>query len=430
MTISYNRAAGLFGLMLCLCFLTTNLCATTVIPDSTFDKALIKPRVENLDFFVRTRYNSDTERHIRGFVVMARSTAERVLGESTIYFPVIEKKIAELGLPDDLKYLTVVESMLNPKAESYAGAKGMWQLMPYIAKDYDIKMDDFVDERYHVEKSAEAGLTYLKKLYDRFENWELALAAYNCGSSRVNRVLKQTGKKTYWGIRHLLPRQTREFVPKLVAVKYLFDHYQNHNIEPAFPSIDLQLTRSIEITAGKSYQDLGRLAELKAGIISFLNPSYIYEPKYPDLGKIEMIVPARVANAVTGHLEVEEKYQDLKYRRDSSSMSNPYHKVIYSVPDSMSLTQFCQDYNLSISQIWLWNELHSHELVPGQEIFKYDYQDLKLEYKLSTKVILDISVSRINYPMISLMDTISNTVVNKEDNQPAKGAFTATALLP
>ena len=416
--------------MLCMFIFSGFLQGRSVIPDNSFDNALIKPRVENLDFFVRTRYNYDTEKHIRGFVVMARKTAGRVLGESTIYFPIIEKKIAELGLPDDLKYLTVVESMLKPKAESYAGAKGMWQLMPFIAEDYEIKMNDFIDERFHIEKSTQAGLSYLKKLFDRFQNWELALAAYNCGPNRVRRVLNQSGKKTYWGIRHLLPKQTREFVPKLVAVKYLFDYYQQHNIQPMFPSIDLQLTQSVEITAGKTYKDLGRLGELKGGIISFLNPSYIYEPKDPYLGTVEIVVPARIANALLRHLEIEDKYQNLQYRSDSATISSPYHKVVYTVTDSISLTQFCQEYNLSTSQIWLWNKLDKHDLVPGQEIFTYDYQDLKLEYKLSSREIGTLLISRIEYPMITLGNTIDQGTYFKKHESPVEAVITIAALLP
>lgn len=428
MTISYGQTTRLIGLMLCIGLFATNLQGGSIVPDSTFDKALIKPRVENLDFFVRTRYNSDTERHIRGFVVMARKTARRVLGESTIYFPTIEKKIAELGLPDDLKYLTVVESMLDPKAASYAGAKGMWQLMPFIAEDYDIEMGEFRDDRFHIEKSAHAGLSYLKNLYDRFENWELALAAYNCGANRVKRVLKQTGKKTYWGIRHLLPRQTREFVPKLVAVKYLFDYYQHHGIEPAFPSIDLQLTQSIEIQAGKSYADLGQLTDLTSGEISFLNPSYMFEPKYADLGKIEIILPSRVANAVIRHLDVENKYDNILYRQDSVSLSSPYYKVIYAVPDSMTLSDFCKMYNLSTNQVWLWNELASHNLFAGQEIFVYGYKDLMLEYKIPRVELMDLEVSRLEYT-VSLIDTIP-VEVRRENIDPVKGSLVAFSMEP
>ena len=256
----------------------------------------------------------------------------------------------------------------------------------------------------------------------------MALAAYNCGPNRVRKILKQTGKKTYWGIRHLLPRQTREFVPKLVAVKYLFDYYQRHDIQPIFPSIDLQLTQSIEIQAGKTYHDLGELTNLTGGVISFLNPSFIDEPKYADLGIIDLVVPSRVANAVLRHFEIEQKYQDILYTRDSSSINTPYHKVRYAVTDSMSLTQFCKNYNLSTSQIWLWNELHDYNLVPGQEIFTYSFQNLMLEYEMPTRELLDLKISRLNYP-VSLTDTISNEI-RKENRELVKGGFVAIALLP
>jgi len=419
MTISYEQAFRVAGMMLLFWTSNIDLQAKTITPNRAFDKSLIKPRVENLDFFVQTNYNSDTERHIQGFVVLARKTARRVLGESTIYFPTIERKIQELGLPDDLKYLAVVESMLDPKAVSYAGAKGMWQLMPFTAADYKVRMDDFTDDRFHVEKSAHAGLSYLKHLYQRFKNWELALAAYNCGANRVRRIQRQTGKYSYWEIRHLLPRQTREYVPKLTAVKYLFDYYKHHGIVPAFPSIDLQLTKTIEIQAGKSYKDLGELTNLNDGLISFLNPSYMYEPKYADLGKIDIVLPARVADAVINHYEKVDENHDILYQKDSASLVSPYHKVIYTVPKAMKLSKFCRKHNLSTSQVWLWNELNSQYLKPGQQVFVYAYKELKFNYKMPKRDPINMKLSKIKYS-ISLIDSIP-AHIQKENLNPLRG---------
>lgn len=381
--------------MTCAGFMSSDVSATPVV---AFDRNEIKPRVESMDCFVRNRFNSDTERHVKGFVLLARKNAERVLGESTIYFPIIEEKLKELGLPDDLKYLPVVESMLRPKAVSGAGAKGMWQLMPFIAEDYSLKMDDLKDERFHVEKSTEAGLLYLKKLYDRFENWELALAAYNCGSNRVRKTLRASGKKTYWGIRHLLPRQTREFIPKLVAAKYLFRHYKDHGMQPAFPSIDAQLTRTIQVEGGQSYEDISMLTGIRPGMLAFMNPHYIYDPKYTSKEKLDIILPARVANVVLRHQEWKkaESVYKLRYSSDSTSVSNPYFKVIYAVPDSMNIQAFCDMYNLSHTQVWLWNELTNEQLTPGQELFVYSYRALKLNYQTINVSLEKIASQEIN----------------------------------
>lgn len=418
MTISFSQTTRLILLFTCLGLIQTTAFGSKITPDDSFEKALVKPRVESMECFVRTRFNADVERHIKGFTVLAKKNAQRILGESMIYFPTIEAKIKELGLPDDLKYLTVVESMLDPKAVSNAGAKGMWQLMPFIAEDYDLRMDDLTDERFHIEKSAEAGLKYLKKLHDRFGNWELALAAYNCGANRVRKTLKQSGKKTYWGIRHLLPRQTREFVPKLVAVKYLFHYYQHHALTPTFPAIDLQFARTIEVDGGMSYEEISEITGVTAGLLAAMNPNYIYNPKHTTQEKIDIVLPSRVANAVQNHKDQISLSTDLNisYTRDSSTTANPYFKVIYNVPNEMDLKQFCDMYNLSRTQIWLWNELTDENLKEGQEIFAYQYHDLVLDYKVNRSKVSD----HVYIEPLALEEIRSNKENESKDSEQSK----------
>ncbi|MBT8221391.1 MAG: transglycosylase SLT domain-containing protein [Bacteroidia bacterium] len=378
-----------------------------ITPDESYRRDLVKTRVESMPCFVRTRFNADIEKHIRAFVLLAKNNSERLLGKSTIYFHIIEDEINKLGLPDDLKYLTIVESMLDPHAVSNVGAKGMWQLMPFLAEEYDISYTGIEDERVNVARSSAAGLTYLKDLYTRFGNWELALAGYNCGPNRVRKILRQSGKKTYWEIRHLLPKQTREFVPKLIAAKYLFHFYQQHGMKPQFPQMDLQLTTRVKILPGLSFKEIGKILGVDPELLRLLNPSFRIDPKHQDYSEVEITLPTRLVSTYKRHrqfMAIESKVN--KYFFPEIETINPYYRVKYVVDEDISLYQFCARHGLSVGQIWMWNGLHSSDLILGQEIFAYNFEEYRLKYRINKDLVSidSINIDEIEWNMIAGSD--------------------------
>ena len=154
-------------------------------------------------------HNERVEAFIHLYVTKKRLLSSNSLGRSVQYFPLFEEVLDRYGLPLELKYLAVVESGLNPTAKSRAGASGLWQFMYRTGKHFGLTINSYVDDRCDPKKSTEAACAYLKYLYNLFDDWDLALAAYNCGEGRVSRAIRRSGGKTYWDIYPYLPRETR-----------------------------------------------------------------------------------------------------------------------------------------------------------------------------------------------------------------------------
>src|SRR5690606_5215859 len=157
-----------------------------------------------------------------------------VLGRSELYFNMFEEKLAKHGLPIELKYLAVIESGLRPSAKSRAGALGLWQFMYRTGKFYNLNQNSYIDERMDPELATEAAALYLKKLHSLYDDWNMALAAYNAGPGNVNKAIRRSGgKMTYWGIRPFLPRETQGYVPNFITVAYMMTNHTLHNLIPA-----------------------------------------------------------------------------------------------------------------------------------------------------------------------------------------------------
>ena len=164
-----------------------------------------------------------------------RRETEKFLGKGVLYFPVFDQYLERYQLPEELRFLPVVESRLKPNATSAAGASGLWQFMPATARAYELNVNRKVDERLDPHKSTEAAVSLLADLYEEFGDWGLALAAYNCGPSRVKRAIRKTGCNNFWDIRKYLPRQTQQYIPAFLAAVYVCRNFELHNLEPRFP---------------------------------------------------------------------------------------------------------------------------------------------------------------------------------------------------
>src|SRR6202007_2143582 len=161
-----------------------------------------------------------------------KSDVGRELGLAKYYFPIYEKAFREAGIPDEIKYLSIVESQLNPVATSRAGATGLWQFLGSTARIYGLKMDNYVDERRDPIQSSYAAAAYLKDAYQEFGDWLLAIASYNCGKSNVIRAIEKAGANDFWSIRQYLPVETRGYVPAYIAITYVMNYYKQHNLIP------------------------------------------------------------------------------------------------------------------------------------------------------------------------------------------------------
>ncbi|QNE40820.1 LysM peptidoglycan-binding domain-containing protein [Hymenobacter sp. NBH84] len=191
---------------------------------------LVGDRVGCIETDMPHVFNNSVLAYVNFFTQRNRAYTQRVLERENMYFPIFEKYLAKYDLPNDLKYLAVVESALIPTAKSRVGATGLWQFMGPTASDWRLVRDEWVDERMSPEKATEAACKYLRALYGVFHDWELVLASYNWGVGNVQRVIRRTGKKNFWDLYPYMPKETRNYVPTFTAIMYTMKYAREHQL--------------------------------------------------------------------------------------------------------------------------------------------------------------------------------------------------------
>jgi membrane-bound lytic murein transglycosylase D len=199
------------------------------VPDYTYDE--IGERLDLLESKIPLNYNDRVKAFIDYFTIRNRDYTRGILARKDVYFPIFEEYLKKYDLPDELKYLSIIESGLNPNALSRVGAGGLWQFMPSTGRIFGLQSDWYIDDRMDPYASTEAACKYLKSLHKQFDDWELALAAYNTGPGNVRRAIRRSGyKKSFWEIYRYLPRETRSYVPQFVAMIYSINYAEDHNL--------------------------------------------------------------------------------------------------------------------------------------------------------------------------------------------------------
>jgi len=214
---------------------------------------LLKQRLEiiNTKTPFNVEYNAALENVIKNYLKSRRETMGKLIALSDYYFPMFEQELDKHNLPLEIKYLAVVESALVPKAQSRVGAKGLWQFMFTTGKMYGLEVSSYVDERSDPERATEAASKYLKSLYKSFNDWDLALAAYNSGPGNVSKAIRRSGGQTnYWKIRNWLPRETAGYLPAFLATMYIFEFAEEHGFKSNGPRYHQIATDTISIKLG------------------------------------------------------------------------------------------------------------------------------------------------------------------------------------
>ncbi len=272
--------SGIFILLVYLNITTGSLFASA--PDShnsVYSDENIAAKINNLGGNIKFKYTKEVKDYIRRYTKPGRSGSEEILGRIPVYFPVFEEKIKNRQLPEELKVLAIVESHLDVGAYSKAGAAGLWQLIKGTAKQYDLSVRRNFDERFSVEESTDAALDFLSDLYAQFNDWTLALAAYNCGPGNVRKAIRRSGgKRDFWKIMKYLPKETRNYVPKFIAISYLLEHYKEYGIEPQLP--DKRYFETAEATVYKhlTFSEISDITNVPMDVIRKMN--YAYRKNY------------------------------------------------------------------------------------------------------------------------------------------------------
>ncbi len=226
--------------------------------------------------------NEATLNTIKFFIEKRRGFIRVVLGRSKLYFDLFEEKLAQYNMPIELKYLAVIESGLRPQVKSRAGALGLWQFMYGTGKMMGLEENSYVDERMDPAKATDAACRYLKKLYDIYNDWNLALAAYNAGPGNVNRAIRRSGDKlTYWEVRPFLPRETQGYVPNFIAAAYLITYHAEHNIVPMDAEVGYYQLDTVCLSQGVHFNTIGTLLRMEEEEVKRYNPIFKrdYAPK-------------------------------------------------------------------------------------------------------------------------------------------------------
>lgn len=253
---------------------------------------ILEERIHLLDAKVDMRLTNLVRTKIEEYTTYKRG-AERLIKKSQLYFPIFERQLKKYNVPQEFKYLPIIESNLRTTIRSKAGAVGLWQFMKGTGQAYGLQIGALVDERMDPEKSTEAAAKYLHNLYQEFNDWTLVLAAYNSGAGNVRKAIRKAGSRSYWEFYGYLPNETRSYLPKFVAAAYLANYYELHDIDAQVVDSEMANTISAKIYEEISFQDISKASGTSIEMIETLNPEFIkgFIPK--SAGNYTLTLPSK-----------------------------------------------------------------------------------------------------------------------------------------
>jgi len=248
---------------------------TCNLPDinPVYDASVYKLRLSKLPTIIEMPYNDVVQKFIDLYSGQLRRSVSYMLGAQNFYMPIFEEALEAYGLPLELKYLPVIESALNPRAVSRVGATGLWQFMLYTGKRYGLTVNSLVDDRRDPVKSSYAAAHYLSDLYKIYGDWNLVIAAYNCGPEKINQAIHRSKQNDYWQIYPYLPRETRGYVPAFIAANYIMNYYCEHNICPMMTELPAK-TDTVEIKRDLYFEQIAHGLGIDIDQVAALNPQY------------------------------------------------------------------------------------------------------------------------------------------------------------
>ena len=353
---------------------------TTDVPDS-----VLMRRLEEMNSFITLPFNETVKNFMILYSEKMPAKMSEMMGLSQYYFPIIEETLRRYDRPLELKYVAIIESAFNPRAESRVGAKGMWQFMYRTAISYGLRIDSYADERMDPIASIDAAARYFKDAYRIFGDWSLAISSYNCGSGNVNKAIKRAGgRRDFWSIYTYLPRETRGYVPAMVGAMYAFRYANEYGLKPAPMSLPTYVD-TFHIHKNLHFGQISEVLGIPLADVRDLNPQY-YQDVVPGAHSEEVIrLPFNYSSAfldmqdsiyryktdVFFATKVEDGRETVNGRpvqtaRPSASAKSQW--VYYKVKSGDNLGKIARKYHTSVRQLKSWNNLKSDRIAIGQRL--------------------------------------------------------------
>tara|TARA_Y100000815_G_scaffold265039_1_gene281447 strand:+ start:2830 stop:4401 length:1572 start_codon:yes stop_codon:yes gene_type:complete len=320
-------------------------------------------------------YNTSLESVINMYLRRHKPTMERLMGLTEFYFPTFEQALDKKNMPLELKYLSIVESAMRPRAKSPVGATGIWQFMFPTAKLYGLDVSSYVDERMDPLRSTEAATSYLTTLYDVFEDWDLALAAYNSGPGNVTKAMRRSGSQNYWNLRRYLPRETAGYLPAFLATLYIFEYANEHGYKPKKPEYNYFQTDTVHVKSMITLEQVSKYTGVDIEQLQFLNPSYKMDiiPFVEDKKYALRLPKQAMGKFVTNEDAIYQVTSEELKRKEATLpqyVETP-ERIVYRVKNGDYLGKVASKYGVGVSQLKRWNNLRSTNLKIGQRLVIY-----------------------------------------------------------
>lgn len=413
----------------------------------TYPDSVYADRLQSLPTEMELTYNPIVRDHIEKYAKHGRKVVSRMLGEGEHYFPLFEEILDKEGIPLELKYLPIIESALNPTIRSRAGATGLWQFMLATGKNYGLEVNSLVDERCDPAKSTLAAAKYLKDLYYIYDDWNLVIAAYNCGPGNVNKAIRRSGGQTdYWAIYQHLPKETRAYVPAFIAAIYIMNYHSEHNICPLdckFPSMD-----SLKINQKLHFRQIANVLDIPMSDLRKYNPQFKNDlipgnhkeytlnlPAHKSLAFIDnedliysktSLNPIRVPKKKTVVKEQvptkfikAEEFLAFEQESDAVEMQAQLVTSYHQVERGETLYKIARSNGVTIKELKMWNNLKSNNLKVGSELKIQRIEYVAIEKpKLKEPELLIVSLDH-----TSTMGVMDNYTKNIETDISMQRAF-------
>lgn len=368
-----------------------------------FSDSVYIDRLSRMPTVMEMPYNSIIRKFIDMYCTRLRSQVSFMLSASNLYMPIFEEALDAYNLPFELKYLPIIESSLNPSATSRVGAAGLWQFMLSTGKVYGLEINSYVDERRDPIKASWVAARYLKDLYNIYGDWNLVIAAYNCGPGSINKAIRRAGGvHDYWKIYNYLPKETRGYVPAFIAANYVMTYYCKHNICPMETNIP-ENTDTIQVNKNLHLEQVAALCDISLNQLRSLNPQYKrnivpgdthpYTLRLPQdristfIDQKDSIYAYHADELFTNRHTVEiDDTPSSSYARESRSYSRSYRSSSrhsssrhdrkkkkkgsknYTIKNGDTLSEIADKYNVSVKQLKKWNKLHNGTIRKGKRL--------------------------------------------------------------